>query len=91
MQITISDSVHQRIDSLMASGDFQSVSELLETALEALDSGDIEHETEEYLAYVRREVAIGLQEEEQGLLEPFDVKEIITDCRAKADLPPSSL
>lgn len=89
MQITITENVQQRIDALMATGDFQSVSELIETALEALGLG--EPESDEYLAYVRREVEIGLQEEEQGLLEPFDVKEIIADCRAKAGLPPSSL
>ena len=89
MQITISESVQQRIDTLMATGNFQSVSALLEIALEALR--DSEPESDEYLAYVQREVAIGLREEEQGLLEPFDAKELIAECRAKAGLPPSSL
>jgi Arc/MetJ-type ribon-helix-helix transcriptional regulator len=89
MQITISQSVQQRIDTLMSTGDFKSVSELIETALDAL--GISESESDEYLAYVQREVGIGLQEEEQGLLEPFDVKEIIAECRANAGLPPSAL
>ncbi|MCC6794717.1 MAG: hypothetical protein IT366_06315 [Candidatus Hydrogenedentes bacterium] len=40
-----------------------------------------DEESEEYLEYLRRELAIGLQEEAEGKLEPFDAEEIAAECR----------
>jgi len=81
MQITVTESIQQRIDALMATGDFTSVPELLAAALDALS--DPQEESEEYLAYLRREVQIGLDDIKHGRVEPLDMNQILNECHAE--------
>ena len=80
MQITVTESVEKRIDELMASGDFSSVSELIAAGLEALSTSE---ESEEYLAYLQREAQLGLDDIKHGRVKPLDMNRVLNECHAE--------
>jgi Arc/MetJ-type ribon-helix-helix transcriptional regulator len=69
--------VAEKVRRLMESGKYQSEEELVVEAFEALDDRDTHAEE------IRRKLAAGAEELDQGLGVPFDLKVILERVNAK--------
>jgi antitoxin ParD1/3/4 len=79
LNVSLTPELHKFVDSKVASGRYQSASEVVREGLRLLEEKEISRR--ESLEEVRRKIAIGLEQAERG--ELFDGEEVFREILGK--------
>jgi antitoxin ParD1/3/4 len=81
MELAVSPELQQIVREKVASGDYASEDDVLREALQLLEDRDRLRTWK--LEELRKEIAVGIQQAEQGMVAPLDMDEIRTKVTAR--------
>ncbi len=81
MNVTLPIEIERLVNDRLASGRYQSVGEVLAAAVQLLD--EQERFSQARLESLRREIQLGIDDEEQGRAGPLDMHQFIAECHAE--------
>ena len=81
MNVSLTPELESLVEQKVKSGLYQSASEVIRAALRLLQQEDSQHQAK--LEALRREIAIGFKDIDEGRVAEWDMKKIIAEAHAR--------